>query len=56
MAADFKPLLTSRYGIDQSWSLAAAQKAGAYKVARRALTMMKPEVIKEEVKKASIRG
>lgn len=56
MADDFKPLISSRYGIDQSWTMAAAQKAGAYKTARRALTMMQPAAIKEEVKKASIRG
>ncbi|MAC25582.1 MAG: NADH-quinone oxidoreductase subunit NuoF [Sandaracinus sp.] len=54
--ADFKPLLSSRYDLEDSHTLAVAEKAGAYKVARKALMTMKPEQIREEVKKASLRG
>mgnify|MGYP001813043923 CR=1 FL=1 len=51
-----KPLLTSRYGIAESWKLANVEPAGAYEIARQALTTRKPEELKEEVKKANIRG
>jgi NADH-quinone oxidoreductase subunit F len=51
-----KPLITSRYGLEGSHTLAVAEKAGAYKAARRALTVMKPEKVREEVKKANLRG
>lgn len=56
MTHDAKPLLTSRYGIDESWKLAVAERNGAYRMARRALISMAPEKIREEVKKASLRG
>ena len=36
-----EPRLTSRYGIEESWKLANAERAGAYKVARQALTAPK---------------
>lgn len=49
-------LLTSRYGIPESWTLAVAERHGAYQVARRAFTMLRPEAIRDEVKKANIRG
>lgn len=49
-------LLTSRYGVKNGWTLEAARGAGAYKVAERALKGMEPAAIKEEVKKANIRG
>ena len=49
-------LLTSRYKLDKSWTLDVAQGAGAYEVAKKALKEMKVETIKEEVKKANIRG
>ncbi|TFH32426.1 MAG: NADH-quinone oxidoreductase subunit NuoF, partial [Myxococcales bacterium] len=51
-----KPLLTSRYGIAEGWKLANAERAGAYRVARQALTTRKPAELREEVKKANIRG
>jgi NADH-quinone oxidoreductase subunit F len=56
MADEMKPLLTSRYGLEQSHTLKVAERAGAYKAARRALTVMKPDKLREEVKKANIRG
>ena len=56
MADPQKPLLTVRYGLEDSWSLAVAEKAGAYAVARRALSEMQPDAVREEVKKASLRG
>ena len=56
MTPDFEPLLTSRYGIHESWKLMNAQRAGAYRVARQALTERKPAELKEEVKKANLRG
>jgi NADH-quinone oxidoreductase subunit F len=54
--ADPKPLLTSRYGVADSWKLPVAERLGAYTTARRALTSMSPDKLKEEVKKANIRG
>ncbi|MBW2508638.1 MAG: NADH-quinone oxidoreductase subunit F, partial [Deltaproteobacteria bacterium] len=56
MSEPNKPLLTSRYGLGESWTLATAESAGAYQVARTALTTRKPAELKEEVKKANIRG
>jgi NADH-quinone oxidoreductase subunit F len=49
-------ILTDRYGLDNSHTLAVAEKAGAYVTARRALISMKPEQIQAEVKAANIRG
>ncbi len=49
-------MLTSRYGVRESWTLEAARNAGAYEVAERALKTMEPAALKEEVKKANIRG
>ncbi|MEM9726952.1 MAG: NADH-quinone oxidoreductase subunit NuoF [Myxococcota bacterium] len=51
-----KPLLTTRYGLENSWTREVAEKAGAYDVARRALTSIEPARLREEVKKANIRG
>jgi NADH-quinone oxidoreductase subunit F len=56
MSGPIEPLLTSRYGIEESWKLANAERAGAYKVARQALTSRPPAELREEVKKANIRG
>ena len=56
MSEPTKPLLTARYGIPESWKLANAESAGAYEIARQALTTRKPAELKEEVKKANIRG
>ena len=56
MSEPIKPLLTSRYGIAESWKLANAEPAGAYRVAREALTKRNPAELKEEKKKANIRG
>ena len=52
MTEDFKPILTARYGIEGSETLAVAEKHGVYSQARRALTTMSPEQIKDEVKEA----
>jgi NADH-quinone oxidoreductase subunit F len=49
-------LLTRRYGIPDSHKIAVAEQHGVYRQARRALTMMKPDQIREEVKQGSIRG
>ena len=54
--SDFKPLMTSRYDLDQSWTLPVAEKAGAYSVARKVFGLKPREEIVEEVKKASLRG
>ncbi len=54
--ADYPKLLTSRYGLEESWTLRTAEKHGAYTVARKALTSMKPEQLAAEVKAANIRG
>jgi NADH-quinone oxidoreductase subunit F len=49
-------ILTDRYGLEQSHTLAVAERAGAYVTARRALTGMTPEQVHAEVKAANIRG
>lgn len=49
-------ILTARYHLEDSHTLAVAEKAGAYEIARRALTTMSPEQIREEVKKGNVRG
>lgn len=54
--AEQKIVLTDRYGLEGSHTLAVAEKAGAYATARRALITLKPEQIAEEVKAANIRG
>jgi NADH-quinone oxidoreductase subunit F len=56
MKADFQPILTDRYGLENSHTLAVAEKAGAYACARRALISLKTEQIQAEVKAANIRG
>ncbi|MEO0325834.1 MAG: NADH-quinone oxidoreductase subunit NuoF [Myxococcota bacterium] len=54
--ATFEPLITSRYGVEDARRLAVAEAHGAYKTARRALMSMEQATIREEVKKASLRG
>jgi NADH-quinone oxidoreductase subunit F len=55
--ADFKPLLTRRYGITDSHTLAVAEQHGVYSIARRVLSAgMDRAAILDEVKKGSIRG
>ncbi|HJK96360.1 MAG TPA: NADH-quinone oxidoreductase subunit NuoF, partial [Polyangiaceae bacterium LLY-WYZ-14_1] len=49
-------ILTSLYGIDQSFTLDVAERHGAYVAARKALGEMTPEQIKDEVKAANLRG
>ena len=49
-------ILTSRYDIERGHTLEVAEKHGAYKMARKALTTMTPEAVREEVKKANLRG
>jgi NADH-quinone oxidoreductase subunit F len=56
MSDDQKPILTARYGVANATDLEVAEKHGAYRAARKALLSMPPEAIREEVKKASIRG
>ncbi|MFN7702403.1 MAG: NADH-quinone oxidoreductase subunit NuoF, partial [Deltaproteobacteria bacterium] len=53
---DYKNILSNRYTLPQSWTLAAAERAGAYGSARKALGSMTPDQIKSEVKAANIRG
>jgi NADH-quinone oxidoreductase subunit F len=54
--ADFERLLTRRYGVPDSHRITVAESKGVYKEARRAITTMQPAQIREEVKKAAIRG
>ena len=49
-------LLSARFNLDKSWTLDVAKKAGVYETAKKTLGQMKRETIKEEVKKANIRG
>jgi NADH-quinone oxidoreductase subunit F len=51
-----QPILTARYGIAGSHTLEVAEQHGAYQIARRVLTTMTPDQVREEVKKANIRG
>lgn len=54
--AEFQPILSDRYGLENSHTLAVAERAGAYATARRALISLKTEQIQAEVKAANIRG
>ena len=54
--ADYEKILSNRHSVDQAWTLPVAERHGAYTTARRAITTMKPEAIKDEVKAANIRG
>ncbi|MEM9195756.1 MAG: NADH-quinone oxidoreductase subunit NuoF [Myxococcota bacterium] len=54
--ARIDPVLTRRYGIADSHTIAIAERHGVYSIAKKALAQMSPETIREEVKKASIRG
>ena len=54
--ADFQPILSDRYRLENSHTLAVAEKVGAYATARRALISLKTEQIQAEVKAANIRG
>jgi NADH-quinone oxidoreductase subunit F len=54
--AEAKKILTDRFDVDESWTLPVAERHGAYQAARRALTSMEPDAVKEEVKAANIRG
>src|SRR5690606_1594324 len=49
-------ILTARYHLEDSHTLAVAQKAGAYAVARDALMRKSPESLRDEVKKGNLRG
>ncbi|MCS6797726.1 MAG: NADH-quinone oxidoreductase subunit NuoF [Myxococcota bacterium] len=48
--------LTARYDVPDAHRLEVAERHGAYAAARKALTQMTPEQIREEVKAAHIRG
>jgi len=52
----FQPILSARYHLEDSHTIEVAERNGAYKTARKALMTMQPDKIKEEVKKASLRG
>ena len=52
----YQNILSNRYTLARSWTLDAAEKAGAYVQARRALTQLEPDFLKNEVKAANIRG
>jgi NADH-quinone oxidoreductase subunit F len=52
----YEAILSSRFGVDESWTLPVAERHGAYKTARKALMMTPPDKLKEEVKAANIRG
>jgi len=54
--ANYPILLSNRYTTPAAHQLAVAEKLGAYRAARKALTTMQPDAIKAEVKAANIRG
>ncbi len=53
---EYKNILTNRYTLSESWTLAVAERAGAYGPARKALATMTPEQVRNEVKAANLRG
>jgi NADH-quinone oxidoreductase subunit F len=53
---DFPKVISARYGVPNSWTLAVAEQHGAYAEARRAFTSLSPEQIGAEVKDANMRG
>jgi NADH-quinone oxidoreductase subunit F len=53
---DFPKVLTNRYGLPEGWTLPVAERNGAYAIARRAFTVMRPEEIAAQVKDANMRG
>lgn len=54
--AKYDTILSDRFETDEAWTLPVAERMGAYRVARRALTATTQEKLKEEVKAANIRG
>jgi len=56
MTTPFVPILTTRYGLTNSHTLSVALEAGAYAIAKKAFLSSTPEQIKDEVKKANLRG
>jgi len=50
------PMLTSRWGNDRSWTLAAYREAGGYLAMRQALTTITPDEVIAEVKESGLRG
>jgi NADH-quinone oxidoreductase subunit F len=54
--AEFPRIITSRYGLPQSWTLKVAEQHGAYEIARKAFSELQPAQIAAEVKDANIRG
>lgn len=54
--ADHPKILSSRFEVDEAWTLPVAERLGAYQTARSAITTMDPDRIKEEMKAANIRG
>jgi NADH-quinone oxidoreductase subunit F len=54
--AEQQRILTDRYELENGFTLAVAERAGAYVTARRALTGLAPEQVQAEVKAANIRG
>ena len=49
------PVLTERWGLDRSWTLATYQQHGGYSALRKGL-QMKPEEVLEAVKASGLRG
>src|SRR5256885_4097227 len=49
-------LLTTLYGQPEGWTLSVAEQNGAYATARRALTAMRPEELRAQVKESNLRG
>jgi NADH-quinone oxidoreductase subunit F len=52
----YPTILSNRFTLARGWTLEAAERAGAYETARRALTSITPDTLKAEVKTANIRG
>ncbi len=52
---DFPRILTARYDLPESWTLASVEKAGGYEVIRKAFEMT-TEQIQNEVKASNMRG
>src|SRR5690349_22315557 len=54
--AEIQKVLTTRYGVANSWKLDVAEQHGAWTIAKRVVGQMDKAKVKAEMKAANIRG
>ncbi|MBX3271167.1 MAG: NADH-quinone oxidoreductase subunit NuoF [Sandaracinaceae bacterium] len=54
--AEHRKILSNRFDVEDAWTLPVAERHGAYRLARKAVTAMTPEAIRDEVRAANVRG